>query len=125
MEVRCPRVQCPPLDCDDKLAVRPDKKACCKECPVISVIPISGSSSPGLGTEANLPRDQAMPASKYALRRTSDEILAEGGCKYPMGGPYENGREWHPKIHSHGEIKCVKCRCKVCSDKILFYFHSL
>ncbi|XP_043484580.1 dorsal-ventral patterning protein Sog isoform X2 [Leptopilina heterotoma] len=101
LQVRCPRVQCPPLDCDEKEAFRPEKKACCRQCPVVNVTYANG-------TESQLPRDQAA----LSTRRTSEEILASGGCKYPVGGPYENGREWHPRIHSHGEMKCVKCRCK-------------
>ena len=100
--MRCPRVQCPALDCDEKVAFRPEKKACCRQCPIVNVTLANG-------TEAQLPRDQAA----LSTRRTSEEILASGGCKYPLGGPYENGKEWHPRIHSHGEMKCVKCRCKV------------
>ncbi|CAD6216074.1 GSCOCG00011273001-RA-CDS [Cotesia congregata] len=109
--VRCPRVQCPALDCDEKTAIRPDKKACCKQCPVVSVIPISGTQGP-ITSDPSLPRDQAIVQSLYVPKRTPEDILADGGCRYPVGGPYENGRDWHPKIHSHGEIKCVKCRCK-------------
>ncbi|XP_011307263.1 dorsal-ventral patterning protein Sog [Fopius arisanus] len=114
LEVRCPRVQCPTLDCDEKIAVRPDKKACCRQCPLVSVIPIGGTNPPATnpGGDGCLPKDQADSLHMYAAKRTPEEILADGGCKYPMGGPYENGKEWHPKIHSHGEIKCVKCRCK-------------
>ncbi|XP_044584039.1 dorsal-ventral patterning protein Sog isoform X1 [Cotesia glomerata] len=109
--VRCPRVQCPALDCDEKTAIRPDKKACCKQCPVVNVIPISGTQGP-ITSDPSLPRDQAIVQSLYVPKRTPEDILADGGCRYPVGGPYENGRDWHPKIHSHGEIKCVKCRCK-------------
>ncbi|XP_024942281.1 dorsal-ventral patterning protein Sog isoform X2 [Cephus cinctus] len=100
LEVKCPRVQCPTLDCDQKLAFRPDKKACCRQCP--TVIPVTGTMGD------MLPRDEAAASTK----RSSEEILAAGGCKYPLGGPYENGKEWHPRVHSHGEMKCVKCRCK-------------
>ncbi|XP_023289861.1 dorsal-ventral patterning protein Sog [Orussus abietinus] len=103
LEVKCPRMQCPTLECDEKVAFRVDKKACCRQCP-------TATATPGLAGDL-LPRDQAgTPATSG--RRSSEEILASGGCKYPMGGPYENGREWHPRIHSHGEMKCVKCRCK-------------
>lgn len=28
-------------------------------------------------------------------------------------GWHKNGDEWHPIIASHGEQKCIKCRCKV------------
>ena len=103
LEVKCPRVQCPPLDCDEKFAFRPGKKACCRQCPTTTPSPVIA------GDTTRLPRDQAALSTK----RTAEEILASGGCKYPLGGPYENGMEWHPRIHSHGEIKCVKCRCKV------------
>lgn len=106
LEVKCPRVQCPPLECDEKIAFRPDKKACCRLCPTTT--PRSNVST--IASDAiRLPRDQALPST----RRTMEEILSSGGCKYPLGGPYENGMEWHPRLHSHGEMKCVKCRCKV------------
>ncbi|KAM0726218.1 Dorsal-ventral patterning protein Sog [Formica fusca] len=106
LEVKCPRVQCPPLECDEKIAFRPDKKACCRQCPVTT--PRSNITTTTLSDVAHLPRDQALPST----RRTTEEILSSGGCKYPLGGPYENGVEWHPRVHSHGEMKCVKCRCK-------------
>lgn len=35
LEIKCPRTQCPPLNCSDKVAYRPDKKACCKVCPQV------------------------------------------------------------------------------------------
>lgn len=105
--MKCPRVQCPPLECDEKIAFRPDKKACCRQCPVTT--PRSNTTTTALSDIAHLPRDQALPST----RRTAEEILSSGGCKYPLGGPYENGMEWHPRVHSHGEMKCVKCRCKV------------
>lgn len=105
LEVKCPRVQCPPLECDEKLAVRPEKKACCRQCPATTPRNVAAA----INDTARLPRDQALPST----RRTAEEILASGGCKYPVGGPYENGMEWHPRVHSHGEMKCVKCRCKV------------
>ncbi|XP_071446929.1 dorsal-ventral patterning protein Sog [Hetaerina americana] len=93
LEIRCPRMQCPPLRCPETEATRPDKKACCKECP----------ASPAHDT--NQLKDQSNP-------RSEEDILAAGGCKFTVGGPFENGREWHPRIHPHGEEKCVKCRCK-------------
>lgn len=101
-------MQCPALECEEKVAYRADKKACCRQCPATTTT----AQPPSVHQSANdmLPRDQASVA---ASRRTAEEILSNGGCKYPMGGPYENGKEWHPRIHSHGEIKCVKCRCKV------------
>lgn len=35
LEISCPRTQCPPLNCHEKVAYRPDKKACCKKCPEV------------------------------------------------------------------------------------------
>ncbi|XP_026327487.1 dorsal-ventral patterning protein Sog [Hyposmocoma kahamanoa] len=93
-QVKCPRIRCPPLKCADKDAYRPDKKSCCKVCPEVK------SKKP----EEETPKDQAAP-------RTAEEILAEGGCKFP-DGPLPNGKEVHPSIHSHGEQRCVTCRCK-------------
>lgn len=100
-------MQCPPLECDEKIAFRPDKKACCRQCPATT--PRSNAAATAISDAVRLPRDQALPST----RRTAEEILSSGGCKYPFGGPYENGMEWHPRVHSHGEMKCVKCRCKV------------
>ncbi|XP_053609140.1 dorsal-ventral patterning protein Sog [Plodia interpunctella] len=93
-QVRCPRVRCPPLRCAEKDAYRPDKKACCRVCPEVS------PKKP----EELAPKDQGAP-------RTAEEILAEGGCRFP-DGPLLNGMEVHPSIHSHGEQRCVTCRCK-------------
>lgn len=47
------------------------------------------------------------------IARTNEQIMQDGGCKNPLGAPYENGKEWHPWLSSHGEQKCVTCRCKV------------
>ncbi|KAL4715900.1 hypothetical protein ACJJTC_013200 [Scirpophaga incertulas] len=93
-QVRCPRVKCPPLLCSDREAYRPDKKACCRVCPEVKA----------KKSEDETPKDQAAP-------RTAEEILAEGGCRFP-NGPLPNGKEVHPSIHSHGEQRCVTCRCK-------------
>ncbi|XP_014367390.2 dorsal-ventral patterning protein Sog [Papilio machaon] len=93
-QVRCPRVRCPPLRCAEKDAYRPDKKACCRVCPEEKIKKV----------EEETPKDQGAP-------RTAEEILAEGGCKFP-DGPLPNGKEVHPSIHSHGEQRCVTCRCK-------------
>ncbi|XP_069359482.1 dorsal-ventral patterning protein Sog isoform X1 [Maniola hyperantus] len=96
-QVRCPRVRCPPLRCAEKDAYRPDKKACCRVCPEVTKVKTKK-------TEEETPKDQGAP-------RTAEEILAEGGCKFP-DGPLPNGKEVHPSIHSHGEQRCVTCRCK-------------
>nr|CAD7201391.1 unnamed protein product [Timema douglasi] len=98
LEVQYQRTQCPPLDCNEQTAFRPDKKACCKQCPAVTP------------PDTELLRDQ--PANTSLAHKSPEDILAEGGCKYPVGGPYENGKEWHPRVYLHGEIKCVKCRCK-------------
>lgn len=37
LEVKCPRVQCPPLTCSEKIAYRPNKSACCRKCPEVNV----------------------------------------------------------------------------------------
>ncbi|XP_063233432.1 dorsal-ventral patterning protein Sog [Bacillus rossius redtenbacheri] len=96
LEVHYHRTECPPLACDEKLAVRPDKKACCRQCP-----PAPPADEPG---------DQplALPA-----RPAPRDVLASGGCRGAGGaGLYGNGEEWHPRVSPHGEIKCVTCSCK-------------
>ncbi|XP_047991830.1 dorsal-ventral patterning protein Sog-like isoform X2 [Leguminivora glycinivorella] len=92
-QVKCPRVRCPPLKCSDKEAYRPDKKACCRVCP------------------EKKPEDETLIKDQEGAPKTAEEILAEGGCKFPYG-PLPNGKEVHPNIHSHGEQRCVTCRCK-------------
>ncbi|BFG03040.1 dorsal-ventral patterning protein Sog [Drosophila madeirensis] len=106
LEIRCPRLVCPPLQCSEKLAYRPDKKACCKVCPE------GKQSSPAGGKVApnnpNVLQDQAMQRSP---QHSAEDVLAAGGCKV-VNKVYENGQEWHPILMSHGEQKCIKCRCK-------------
>ncbi|XP_016962788.1 dorsal-ventral patterning protein Sog isoform X2 [Drosophila biarmipes] len=106
LEIRCPRLVCPPLQCSEKLAYRPDKKACCKICP-------EGKQSSSNGHKAvpnnpNVLQDQAMQRSPS---HSAEDVLANGGCKV-VNKVYENGQEWHPILMSHGEQKCIKCRCK-------------
>ncbi|XP_014102362.2 dorsal-ventral patterning protein Sog [Bactrocera oleae] len=102
LEVRCPRMICPPLPCSEKVAYRPDKKACCKVCPESKSLrgDKAGPSNP------NVLQDQA---SHKTI--STEEILSQGGCKV-LNKVYENGQEWHPILASHGEQKCIKCRCK-------------
>lgn len=104
LETRCERTQCPPLACAEHEAVRADPRACCKKCPApktaVSVAPAADGDTP-----PPLQAEQAAP-------KTMEEVLAEGGCKNPLGKPHLNGDEWHPRISSHGEYKCVTCRCK-------------
>ncbi|XP_075238029.1 chordin short gastrulation [Lycorma delicatula] len=102
LKVKCTRVECPPLPCDESVAVR--KSGCCKICP--SQIPGSETSISTVDTMGWLGDQQD------SFTKTKAEILASGGCNYPFGGPYENGHEWHPRVYSHGEVKWVKCHCK-------------
>ncbi|KAM8721053.1 hypothetical protein ACLKA7_006999 [Drosophila subpalustris] len=105
LEVRCPRMSCPPLQCSEKLAYRPDKKACCKVCPEGKQSNHGSKHSPN---NPNVLHDQAMQRS---AAHNAEEVLAAGGCKV-VNKIYENGQEWHPILLSHGEQKCIKCRCK-------------
>lgn len=101
LEISCPRTQCPPLTCSEKVAYRPDKKSCCKRCPEPKVM------SPPRGTP-EFSNDQG--SSKDGLNSPT-MIMSSGGCKSPMGF-HSNGQEWHPVVALHGEQKCVTCRCK-------------
>ncbi|XP_034472868.1 dorsal-ventral patterning protein Sog isoform X2 [Drosophila innubila] len=105
LEVRCPRMSCPPLQCSEKLAYRPDKKACCKVCPEGKQ---SNHGSKHQPNNPNVLHDQAM---QRTAAHNAEEVLAAGGCKV-VNKIYENGQEWHPILLSHGEQKCIKCRCK-------------
>lgn len=40
LEIKCPREQCPPLQCSEKIAYRPNKTACCRRCPEVNVLNI-------------------------------------------------------------------------------------
>lgn len=53
--------------------------------------------------------------SKRGTIKSPEEIMAHGGCKV-ANAVHENGQEWHPYLPSHGEQKCIKCRCKVSSS---------
>ena len=97
LRVKCGRVDCPPLTCEEKLAFRPDKKSCCKVCPNKTKV---------------FSYDVAVSDQQDGVK-TDRDILAAGGCKHTYGGPYENGKEWHPHIYFHGIERCVLCRCKV------------
>lgn len=59
--------------------------------------------------ETDVLKDQG---SKSGNIKSADDILSNGGCKVAQT-IYENGQEWHPVLPSHGEQKCIKCRCKV------------
>ncbi|XP_053678885.1 dorsal-ventral patterning protein Sog [Anopheles nili] len=106
LQVKCARAQCPPLPCSERVAYRPDKKACCKVCPQVK--------------EPKIPKKTAVPRPdvQYDEAGTSvnttpspQAILAAGGCRYEEN-IYENGQEYHPILATHGEEKCIKCRCK-------------
>ena len=98
-QTKCSRVDCPPLSCDEKTAYRLEKDSCCKVCP---------NRTMANGFDANtLAGDQHNPV-KYER-----DILAAGGCRYPYDGPYENGREWNPRLYGHGVERCVVCKCTV------------
>lgn len=50
--------------------------------------------------------------------RTPADVISQGGCKV-VNMVHENGAEWHPILTSHGEQKCITCRCKVSIDFLL------
>ncbi|XP_055384862.1 dorsal-ventral patterning protein Sog [Condylostylus longicornis] len=110
LQVQCPRIVCPQLDCPEKIAYRPDKKACCKICPESRSLNNveKNSSNAENNNNQNYLRDEG---SIRSFQKRNEEILANGGCKV-INVFYENGQEWHPIIASHGEQKCVNCRCK-------------
>lgn len=62
--------------------------------------------------KANDPEVMGDQGAKRGTIKSTEEILANGGCKI-ANTVHENGHEWHPILPSHGEQKCVKCRCKV------------
>lgn len=69
--------------------------------------------------------------SKVDTIKSTEDILAKGGCKVAQT-IYENGQEWHPTLPSHGEQKCIKCRCKVSQGRpinsfnlLFFFFYQL
>lgn len=61
--------------------------------------------------------------SKHGTLNSPAIILSSGGCKSPMGY-HPNGQDWHPVIASHGEQKCIKCKCKVGTQIIYIYFFT-
>ncbi|KAK6620324.1 hypothetical protein RUM44_006725 [Polyplax serrata] len=94
--IKYSRVQCPPLKCSEKEAIRVDKNSCCKQCPT---------------PEVGYARDQSVVV-EAPRKKTDEEILQEGGCTYLGRGPYENNTEWSHRVDSIGVTPCVKCRCK-------------
>lgn len=59
------------------------------------------------------------------VNRSKSDILKAGGCTYPVGRVFENGDEWHPRVYSHGEVKSVKCHCKVIVIFVTIFFSIL
>uniref|UniRef100_A0A3F2Z213 Short gastrulation n=1 Tax=Anopheles quadriannulatus TaxID=34691 RepID=A0A3F2Z213_ANOQN len=106
LQVKCARAQCPPLPCSDKVAYRPDKKACCKVCPQVKEPKVSKRTH---GARPDVQYDEA--GGSAGTLRSPQAILAAGGCRYEEN-IYENGQEYHPILATHGEEKCIKCRCK-------------
>lgn len=123
LEIKCPRIQCPPLTCSEKVAFRPDKKACCKRCPdvsfntnlfvIINWNQLISQVKPKVVKNSGDPDNQLDDPSKLP-----STVTLPGSCKSHMGW-HKNGDEWHPIIASIGEQKCIKCRCKVSNTRIL------
>lgn len=107
LEVKCTRQNCI-LDCDERVAVRVDDKSCCKVCP-----------DPRASSDNGTYQGDHMVARPPPVvkRKTPDEILAEGGCKMPAEVYIENGKDFNPRLSSFGEMKCVRCKCKVGFDR--------
>uniref|UniRef100_A0A182N420 Short gastrulation n=1 Tax=Anopheles dirus TaxID=7168 RepID=A0A182N420_9DIPT len=104
LQVRCARAQCPALPCSDKVAYRPDKKACCKVCPQVKEPKV-----PKKAHSTGVQEDE--PVSASGTLRSPQTLLEAGGCRFE-DNIYENGQEYHPILATHGEEKCIKCRCK-------------
>jgi chordin len=95
LQIRFDRERCPPLACPDREALKPEG-SCCKVCPPTTPSPTS----------------LLAPFQLQDPPKTKQDILDEGGCMVRKV-VYENGKEWHPRIASHGIEKCITCRCKV------------
>ncbi|XP_058127543.1 dorsal-ventral patterning protein Sog [Anopheles ziemanni] len=105
LQVKCTRAQCPPLTCSDKVAYRPDRKACCKVCPIVSVKEVTKKAP----ADGRIQHDETRGPN--GTLGSPQAILDAGGCRHEMN-IYENGQEYHPILATHGEEKCIKCRCK-------------
>jgi chordin len=128
LEINCPRTQCPPLECSEKVAYRPDKKACCKICPevrrccyqimannclMILFNMIFLFSCFQVKIDKNINTEEMRDrGSKTGTIMSTQYYMANGGCKSPMR-VHQNGEEWHPIVASIGEQKCINCKCKV------------
>lgn len=100
LEINCPRVKCPVLNCTKDRVYQP-KDECCQKCSNETIIKAK--------VDVNSQDDQGSKKGKY---RTIQDILANGGCTY-LNTIRENGQEWHPILPSIGEQKCIKCQCNV------------
>lgn len=56
--------------------------------------------------------------------RMPSTVTLPGTCKSHMGW-HKNGDEWHPIIASHGEQKCIKCRCKVSHSYLIYLLYCV
>uniref|UniRef100_A0A182J073 Dorsal-ventral patterning protein Sog n=1 Tax=Anopheles atroparvus TaxID=41427 RepID=A0A182J073_ANOAO len=128
LQVTCTRAQCPSLPCSDKVAYRPDRKACCKVCPQVRPEEDQGATGrhrrlieirfppffsqvkePKVSRSKDVQYDEAGTSS--GTLRSPQAILDAGGCRNEEN-IYANGQEYHPILATHGEEKCIKCRCK-------------
>ncbi|KAF4519369.1 hypothetical protein B566_EDAN011375 [Ephemera danica] len=107
LEVSYTPVQCPALTCSDKVAFRPERTSCCKQCPATTPAPSVTTPASSAKHEPTEQQDQTSP-------RTAQDVIDEGGC-IVRKEVYKNGQEWHPHIGSHGQDKCITCRCKMSS----------
>ena len=103
LKVECTKLTCPPLNCPESEAYRPDPMACCKQCPAAQPATTT--------TPANNNKDPA-ELDEQAQARGEVDILSSGGCRF-KGDVFENGEEWHPRIQPWGEMRCINCNCKV------------
>lgn len=103
LKVECTKLTCPPLNCPESEAYRPDPMACCKQCP-----PAPTTTAPS-SVAVSINKDMA---GEEAQIRNEADILSSGGCRF-KGDVFENGEEWHPRIQPWGEMRCINCNCKV------------
>ncbi|KAK7071801.1 hypothetical protein SK128_020608, partial [Halocaridina rubra] len=99
-EVSCTRTSCPVLHCDEDLKeTLPD--SCCPRCRLPPPPPNAPTLPPGVNNHPTLTEEEYR-----------QNVLDRGGCVYRSSIVVENGKEWHPRINSFGELNCVTCRCK-------------
>lgn len=108
LKVECTKLTCPPLNCPESEAYRPDPMACCKQCPAAPAT--TTPSTTALILSSN--NKEALLLGEEAQARGEVDILSSGGCRF-KGDVFENGEEWHPRIQPWGEMRCINCNCKV------------